>query len=101
MNTVTEPIESKGKYKEGRVARAIERRTARLPSDLFLWAAGASIVGSLALEVVFQSKPSTRLLKGYRSGHLSTFVGQWAPTFLLLGIYKKLVKVSGSDRTGR
>jgi hypothetical protein len=26
------------------------------------------------------------------------FVGQWAPTFLLLGIYNKLVKQFGSDR---
>lgn len=101
MNTVTERIESKDKHKEGRVARAIERQTAKLPSDLFLWAAGASIVGSLALEMVFQTKPSTRMLKGYRTGHLSTFVGQWAPTFLLLGIYNKLVKVSGSDRSER
>jgi hypothetical protein len=25
-------------------------------------------------------------------------VGQWAPTFLLLGIYNKIVKVAGSDR---
>ena len=25
------------------------------------------------------------------------FVGQWAPTFLILGLYNKLVKVAGSD----
>ena len=25
------------------------------------------------------------------------FVGQWAPTFLLLGTYNKIVKVLGSD----
>ena len=29
----------------------------------------------------------------------SLFVGQWAPTFLILGLYNKLVKVAGSDRT--
>ncbi len=28
----------------------IERQTAKLPSDTFLWAAGASIIGSLVLK---------------------------------------------------
>lgn len=27
------------------------------------------------------------------------FVGQWAPTFLILGLYNKLVKQLGSDYT--
>ena len=26
------------------------------------------------------------------------FVGHWAPTFLILGLYNKIVKVAGSDR---
>ena len=72
-------------HSEGPVAHAIEQQTARLPSDLFLWAAGASIIGSLSL-----------MASGNRHGAL--FVGQWAPTFLLLGIYNKIVKVAGSDR---
>lgn len=71
-------------HTEGRIARTIEEQTAKLPSDLFLWAAGASIVGSLALQ-----------FKGRRDESL--FVGQWAPTFLILGLYNKLVKVAGSD----
>jgi hypothetical protein len=29
----------------------------------------------------------------------SLFVGQWAPTLLILGLYNKLVKQLGSDRT--
>jgi hypothetical protein len=29
--------------------------------------------------------------------HGALFVGQWAPTFLLLGIYNKLVKLHGSE----
>ena len=36
------------KYSEGSVARSIEHYTAQAPSDWFLWAAGASILGSLA-----------------------------------------------------
>jgi len=72
-------------HTEGVVARTIEQQTAKLPSDLFLWAAGASICGSLALQAAGRQ-------------HASLFVGQWAPTFLLLGIYNKIVKVAGSDR---
>jgi len=72
-------------HSEGVVAKTIEQQTAKLPSDLFLWAAGGSIVGSLLLN--FMGKE-----------HESLFVGQWAPTFLILGLYNKLVKVAGSDR---
>src|SRR4051812_46556620 len=32
-----------GQHAEGTVARMIEEQTAKLPSDLFLWAAGASV----------------------------------------------------------
>lgn len=71
-------------HTEGTVARTIEQQTAKLPSDLFLWAAGGSIVGSL-------------LLQCFGKQHESLFVGQWAPTFLILGLYNKLVKVAGSD----
>jgi hypothetical protein len=72
-------------HSEGTVARAIEQQTAKLPSDLFLWAAFASIGGSLVLQAVGRK-------------HESLFIGQWAPTFLLLGLYNKIVKVAGSDR---
>ena len=71
-------------HAEGRVARAIEQQTAKLPSDTFLWLAGGSIAASLTLRMM-----------GYR--HDALFVGQWAPTFLILGLYNKLVKVAGSD----
>ncbi len=74
------------RHKEGPIARGIEEYTAQLPSDTFLWAAGASMVASLALGAA-----------GNKHGAL--FVGQWAAPFLLLGVYNKIVKVSGSDRT--
>jgi hypothetical protein len=73
-----------GEYSEGSIAKMIERQTANLPSDLFLWAAGGSIVGSLILQMMGDEKKSV-------------FVGQWAPTFLILGLYNKLVKLQGSD----
>jgi hypothetical protein len=39
-------------------------------------------------------------LKVFGDDHRSLFVGQWAPVLLILGIYNKLVKQLGSDRTG-
>ncbi|HLV02822.1 MAG TPA: hypothetical protein VKZ59_16250 [Acidobacteriota bacterium] len=70
---------------EGRTATYIERQTSRLPSDLFLWMAVGSIGGALALRAMGK-------------GEGANFVGQWAPTFLILGLYNKLVKVAGHDR---
>ena len=75
-------------HEEGWVAKAIEQQTAKIPSDTFLWAAAGSICGSLYLQSMGRS-------------HASLFVGQWAPTFLILGLYNKLVKVAGSDRMER
>jgi len=71
---------------EGPVARAIEKQTAKLPSDTFLWLAVGAMGASAALQVAGNK-------------HVSLFVGQWAPSFLLFGIYNKLVKQLGSDRT--
>ena len=51
----------RGDHTEGVVARTIEEQTAKLPSDLFLWAAGASIVGSLALQQDRQGRGVGRL----------------------------------------
>lgn len=75
------------RHTEGRSARAIERYTAQIPSDAFLWVAVASMAGSLALQ-----------LSGRREE--ANFVGQWAPTLLILGLYNKLVKIAGSDWRG-
>jgi hypothetical protein len=71
-------------FREGAVARSIEHYTAQLPSDTFLWAAFGSIGLSLTLRALGNK-------------HDALFVGQWAPTFLLLGLYNKIVKVAGSD----
>jgi hypothetical protein len=72
-------------HREGTVARSIEQRTAKIPSDWFLWAA----LGSIGVSATLQ---------GMGRRHASLFVGQWAPSFLLLGIYNKMVKLLGSDR---
>lgn len=82
MNNVT--TAEMRKRKEGFLARTIETQTSRLPSDVFLWAALASIGTSLVFKLIGRD-------------HTAHFVGQWAPTFLILGLYNKLVKVSGHD----
>jgi hypothetical protein len=69
---------------EGSRARAIEEQTTRLPSDMFLWASLGSIATSLILQTLGKKEESL-------------FVGQWAPVFLILGLYNKIVKELGSD----
>jgi len=73
-------------HKEGTLAKTIENQTARLSSDTFLWAAIGGMAASAALEF---------------TGHKdkSRFVGQWVAPLLLFGIYNKLVKQHGSDKT--
>ena len=73
-------------HSEGAVAKGIERQTAKLPSDTFLWMA----LGAMAVSATLQ---------GVGNKHASLFVGQWAPTLLIFGLYNKLVKQLGSDRT--
>ena len=72
-------------HSEGTVARTIEQQTAKLPSDIYLWAAGGAIATSAILQLT--GKPRASL-----------FLGQWVAPFLLLGVYNKIVKVAGSDR---
>lgn len=85
---------AKAEHQEGPVARAIENQTAKVPSDIFLWLAGGTIVASATLKVLEVLKPSRKHPKDL----LSIFVGMWAPTFLILGLYNKVVKVAGSDQ---
>ncbi|WP_345952038.1 MULTISPECIES: hypothetical protein [unclassified Mucilaginibacter] len=71
-------------HSEGPVAKAIEQQTAKLPSDLFLWAALGSMAVSATLKIMKKDKTAL-------------FVGQWAAPFLLLGLYNKVVKLEGSE----
>ena len=72
-------------HTEGTIAKTMEQHTAKIPSDVFLWAA----VGSIGASALFQ-------LMGKKKASL--FVGEWVSPFLLLGVYNKIVKVAGSDR---
>ena len=75
---------AKTNHKEGTIARMIEEQTAKLPSDIFLWASLGSMTASLVLKIM-------------KEDETALFVGQWAPSFLLLGLYNKLVKQEGHD----
>lgn len=71
-------------HREGSATKAIEQQTAKLPSDVFLYASLAAMGASLTLKCMGSSRNAL-------------FVGQWAAPFLLFGIYNKLVKLEGHD----
>jgi hypothetical protein len=71
-------------HSEGRVARAIEQQTAKLPSDVFLWAGLGAMGGSITLRLLGRKTAAN-------------FVGEWVPTLLILGVYNKIVKTQGHD----
>jgi len=72
-------------HEEGKVAKFIEQQTAKVPSDIYLWAAVGSMLGALSL--FFSGKK-----------HAALLVGQYAPAFLIMGLYNKVVKVEGHDQ---
>ncbi|MEX2570091.1 MAG: hypothetical protein WD737_02230 [Gemmatimonadota bacterium] len=69
-------------HAESQLTRLLEQQAAKLPSDVFLFAAIAAMGAAVALELV---------------GHprMSRFVGMWPPALLTMGMYNKLVKVLG------
>jgi hypothetical protein len=72
--------------KEGKVTKAVEHYTAKLPSMTWLWMALGSMAVSAGIATLSERKST------------ANFVGLWVPTFLLFGIYNKLVKLEGSDQ---
>lgn len=73
------------KPREGKLAKTIEKQTAQIPSDVYLWTAVGSMAFSLGL---FLAKKK----------HAALFFGQWAPSLLIIGLYNKLVKLEGHDQ---
>ena len=74
--------------REDEFTSRIESQTSRIPSSGYLGAAIGAMAVSAVLKIV--GKDSWAL-----------FVGQWAPAFLIMGVYNKLVKQHGSDRYSR
>lgn len=70
--------------KEGELTKTIEQYTAAIPSSTYL----AVAVGAMAVALMAQ-------LTG--RGKWGNFIAQWVPTWLLLGVYNKIVKTEGHD----
>ncbi len=89
-DTLTDEVRTAGssinpKRREGKLAKAIESQTSKVPSDAFLWAAAGMMATSLTLKLL-------------KINHLSLFIGQWAAPLLLFGVYNKMVKQQGHDQ---
>jgi hypothetical protein len=80
MDTVNRSL---GEREDG-VTSAIETRTAKIPSSGYL----AAAIGAMG---------ASALLKILGKNDWALFVGQWAPAFLIMGVYNKIVKQHGSD----
>ena len=70
----------RAEHAEGAFTRVIEQQTAKLPSDIFLFAPLGSMALSLYLHLSHRQDASR-------------FVGMWAPALLTMGVYNKVVKV--------
>jgi hypothetical protein len=72
---------------EGRTTSMVESKTAKLPSLTFLGLAVGAMAASAAL-----------VMSGRKQ--LGNFVGQWAPSILIMGLYNKLAKEVAVPQTG-
>lgn len=77
-----------GRHAEGASTKAIEKVTTKIPSDAFLFTAIGCIGVSAALQLTGHKKTSL-------------FVGQWVPTILILGLYNKIVKLTGHETSSK
>lgn len=81
VDALAEKIAPTVKPEEGKLTKAVEQQTARLPSMTWLWMA----LGSAALSIGFATAKD-------RKGAANIF-GLWVPSLLLIGVYNKLVKM--------
>jgi hypothetical protein len=73
---------------EDQVTGMLESQTSKIPSSGYLGAALGSMAGSAILKIMGRDE-------------WALFVGQWAPAFLIMGVYNKMVKQHGSDAYSR
>lgn len=74
-------IENRDSIREGNLTRQVEQQTAKIPSINWLALAVGSMGLSAATALLFRNKP------------LDNFFGLWAPSFMLIGVYNKIVKL--------
>jgi hypothetical protein len=73
---------------EDRFTKTVEEYTGAVPSSAYLGIAVAAMAASLAFQMAGQGK-------------WGNFIAQWVPTWLIIGLYNKLVKLEGHDRYDR
>ena len=89
MEAMTQPESGPARRKtEDQFTKTVEKYTATLPSSAYL----AVAIGAMGLSLVFQATGR---------GKWGNFIAQWAPTWLILGLYNKLVKLEGHDHSDR
>ena len=73
---------------EDQFTKTIESYTAAIPSSAYLGVAIGAMGLSLLCEVAGRGK-------------WGNFIAQWVPTWLIFGLYNKLVKLEGHDQSDR
>ena len=73
---------------EDEFTKSLEKYTAAIPSTGYLAVAMGAIGLSLACQVTGR-------------GRWGNFIAQWVPTWLIIGIYNKLVELEGHDASDR
>jgi hypothetical protein len=73
---------------EDQFTKTIESYTAAVPSSAYLAVAIGAMGLSLACQVAGRGK-------------WGNFIAQWVPTWLIIGLYNKLVKLEGHDKSDR
>jgi hypothetical protein len=85
---ITEQGDSESNRREDRFTKTVEQYTARIPSSAYLGIA----IGAMALSIACQAMGR---------GKWGNFIAQWVPTWLIIGVYNKIVKLEGHDQTDR
>jgi hypothetical protein len=68
-----------------RIVHAIEERTSQIPPMGFMGLAVGSMVLAAAIEVFSKKK------------EYGNFIGLWAPSFLMMGIYNRLLRLESLE----
>lgn len=86
INKFASDVTRNESLREGNLTQTVEQQTARIPSLGYMGLAVGSMIASALITVFAERK------------EYGNFVGLWAPSFLMMGIYNKLVKLEGSDQ---
>jgi hypothetical protein len=73
---------------EDKFTKTVEEYTASIPSSAYLGVA----IAAMGISLLFQATGQ---------GKWGNFIAQWVPTWLIIGVYNKLVKLEGHDKTDR